>query len=77
MKKIIYILSFMLDMVLLPLVILISLLGTLICWIKDIITKDNKIYGWTFNDYIKGCIEFIEIKIFSGMQIHRKRILGI
>lgn len=69
--KVLYLLSFILDMILLPIVLLITFITTIVCYVKDIITGDIK------RDYIEQSIVFTKTYISNGLNVHKKRILGV
>lgn len=75
--KVLYLLSFILDMILLPIVLLITFITTIVCYVKDIITGDIKIFNWKLKDYIEQSIVFTKTYISNGLNVHKKRILGV
>lgn len=72
MKKILYVLSFILDMVLLPISILLSFIAAIIYYVKYKDELELKII-----DSIKLTKAFIQCQISEGMNTHKERILGI
>lgn len=75
--KVLYLLSFILDMILLPIVLLITFITTIVCYVKDIITGDIKIFNWKLKDYIEQSIVFTKTYISNGLNVNKKRILGV
>lgn len=75
--KVLYILSFILDMLLLPFITLIAFITTIVFYVKDVITGDIKIFEWRFKDYIMQFVEFVKSKVNQGLYIHKNRILGL